>query len=179
MSFRTPELYNTIARGRENGKLGLRFDKQKLGEVLPSDDFPRQYNIKSKNVVRNSGHENIVSQADMERVKFKENAVDIAGMEAGVVNDFAFRGKAPMKYDPFANAVGMISDGGGENRGSLEEFDNKKEPQQRQQFNPSAQKFIRIGKQIPIVAQPNIRPPVLAPEGLKQTASGFNMKIKS
>ena len=167
MSFRTPELYNTIARGRENGKLGLRFDKQKLSEVLPSDDFPRQYNIRSKVVTRTQGHENVVSQDDMERVKFKENAVDIAGMEAGVINDFAFRGKAPMKYDPFANAIGMISDGGGENRGSLEEF------------NPSAQKFIRIGKQIPIVAQPNIRPPVLAPEGLKQTASGFNMKIKS
>lgn len=179
MSFRTDALYNTIARGRENGKIGLRFDLKGLPDTLPNEDFPNQFGIRAAksraDVVR---HENVVSQTDMERVKFKEENIDIAGMEAGRVNDFAFRGKARMVYDPFANAVGTISDDSGYNAGSIEQFSQKKEIDERKQNNPSAQKFMRVGKNIPLITQPELRPPLLAPEGLKQKAKGFNMKIK-
>lgn len=178
MSFRTDALYNTIAKGRENGKIGLRYDKKVLPDTLPNEDFPNEYRIKATNFSRSDRHENVVSQTDMERVKFKEENLDIAGMEAGRINDFAFRGKARMVYDPFANAIGSISDNAGYNRGSIEEFSQKKEPNLRKQNNASAQKFLRTAKNIPLITQPELRPPLLAPEGLKEKAKGFNMKIK-
>tara|TARA_R100000388_G_scaffold89849_1_gene70841 strand:- start:467 stop:1006 length:540 start_codon:yes stop_codon:yes gene_type:complete len=179
MSFKSKELFDTIAKGTESGKLGLRFNLQTIPNVLPNDDFPSGSRIRSKKTTTSNLHKNIMSQDDMERVKFKEENLDIAGFESSKVNDFAFRGKQPLKFDPFANAIGSISDSGGKNGGSLEEYENKKEPVRRQQINASAQKFIRIGKQIPIVAQPELRPPILAPEGLKVTQTPFNMRIKS
>ena len=176
MSFRTDALYNTIAKGRENGKIGLRYDKNNLPETLPNEDFPNQYGIKATNFSRSERHENVVTME--EQVKFKEENVDIAGMEAGRINNFAFRGKAPMRFDPFANAVGMISDDSGFNAGSVDEFSQKKEPNLRKQNNASAQKFVRVGGSIPLISQPELRPPLLAPEGLGEKAKGFNMKIK-
>lgn len=178
MSFRTDALYNTIAKGRESGKIGLRFNTKVLPDTLPNEDFPNQFRIRHKERSVVSGHQNVVGQEQMEQVKFKEDNVDIAGMEAGRINNFAFRGSAPMKYNPFANAVGMISDDSGYNAGSVEEFSQKKEPNKRKQNNASAQKFLRTAKNIPLITQPELRPPLLAPEGLGEKAKGFNMKIK-
>ena len=72
----------------------------------------------------------------------------------------------------------MISDDSGFNAGSVDEFSQKKEPNLRKQNNPSAQKFVRVGGSIPLISQPELRPPLLAPEGLGEKAKGFNMKIK-
>lgn len=178
MSFRTDALYNTIAKGRENGKIGLRYDKKVLPDTLPNEDFPNEYRIKATNFSRSDRHENVLTLEQKEQVKFKEENIDIAGMEAGRINNFGFRGKAPLRFNPFANAVGMISDDSGYNAGSVEEFSQKKEPNKRKQNNSSAQKFVRVGSSIPLISQPELRPPLLAPEGLKEKAKGFNMKIK-
>jgi len=178
--FPVPRVNDIVSKAANSGKLGTRIDRslsRKMPDFVSQGDFPKQYNLKSRNATfKKSG--SLLSRTKYEQTKFKEEQLDIKGMESGKVNDYNFRGKGALKYNPFANAAGNISQTGGYNAGGDEDFKHKKDKDVI--INPR----FKLGKRNRKSTLPNqIRQPDPFPAQLKPNAQvkkphGFIIKSR-
>jgi len=127
--FTVPGTNDIISKSGNAGKLGIRIDN-KLSKQMPDfvkqGDFPKSFSVKSR-AYKGKGTGSFLSRTKFEQTKHKETQIDIAGFEAGKVDDYNFRGKGALRYNPFANAAGEISQTGGYNAGGDEDYKNKKD----------------------------------------------------
>jgi len=178
--FPVSKTNDIISKAKNAGHLGIRVDKnlkKKMPDFVGQGDFPSTYNLKSKKRKdKKSG--SLLSRTKYEQTKHKESQIDIAGYEAGKVDDFNFRGKGALKYNPFANSAGEISQTGGYNKGGDEEFQHKKDKDEI--INPR----FKLGRKnrkshLPqTIRQPNPFPNILNPDGQLKKSSGFIIKSK-
>ena len=114
-----------------------------------------------------------------EQTKFKERQIDIAGFEAGKVDDYRFRGKGKIVYNPFAKAAGNISQTGGYNRGGDEEYRHKKDKDEI--IKPRFKLGARVkGSNLPDgIRQPDPFPAQLEPGSQIKKPRGFIIRSKS
>lgn len=164
-----------IAKSNNAGKLGIRLDthlNKKMPDFVKQGDFPKSFSLKSR-AYKGKGTGSLLSRTKYEQTKHKERQIDIAGFEAGKVDDYNFRGKGALRYNPFANAAGEISQTGGYNAGGDEEFKNKKDKDII--INPRFKLGRRnMGSKLPEqIKNPDPFPTVLDPEGKTSKPGGF------
>jgi len=178
--FPVPRVNDIVAKAANSGKLSTRIDRnliKKMPDFVGQGDFPKQYKLSSR-VAKNKHSGSLLSRTRYEQTKFKEEQLDIKGMESGKVNDYNFRGKGALKYNPFANAAGNISQTGGYNAGGDEDFKHKKDKDVI--INPR----FKLGKRNRKSTLPNqIRQPDPFPAQLKPNAQvkkphGFIIKSR-
>jgi len=169
-----------IAKAGNAGKLGVRMDtnlRVKMPNIVGQGDFPKSYSLKSK-ARKGKKTGSLLSRSKYEQTKFKEQQIDVGGHEAGKVDDFNFRGKSALRYNPFANAAGDISQTGGYNRGGDEDFKNRKDEDVI--INPR----FKLGRKnrkshLPqTIRQPNPFPNVLQPDKHLRKPGGFVIKSR-
>jgi hypothetical protein len=178
--FPVPRVNDIVSKAANSGYLSTRIDRS-LSRIMPDfvsqGDFPKNYNLKSKKSKKNKTG-SLLSRTKYEQTKYKEEQLDIKGLESGKVNDYNFRGKGSLKYNPFANAAGNISQTGGYNAGGDEDFKAKKDKDVI--INPR----FKLGKRNPKSTLPNqIRQPDPFPAQLKPNAQvkkphGFIIKSR-
>ena len=149
-----------------------------MPDFVKQGDFPKTYDVSKKSAApKKTG--SLLSRTKYEQTKHKEIQRDIAGFEAGKVDDYNFRGKGALKYNPFANAAGEISQSGGYNAGGDEEFKNKKDKDVI--INPR----FKLGKKVRKshlpdgIRNPDPFPSVLDPDGKVRKPGGFFIKSQS
>jgi len=167
-----------ISKGENAGYLGILQDpnlRRSLPDIASTGDFPRQFKVKShKKMPKQTG--SLMSRTKYQQTKFREEETDLAGLEAGKINDFQFRSKRPMVYNPFANAAGNISQTGGYNKGGDEEFRHKKDKDEI--IKPRFKLGKRVGaNNLPDgIKQPDPFPVQLQPDTKVKKPSGFIIK---
>lgn len=118
-----------ISRGSQGGKIGLSTDRFKQSQKLPGtakqQDFPSTYNLRSKRA-KFDLKGSILSRQKYEQTKFKEEQVNMSGLESSKIDNAEFQGKKPLIYNPFAMNAGAVSQFSGYNAGGSEEFSNVK-----------------------------------------------------
>ncbi len=173
--FSVPQTNDVISKAGNAGKLGVRLDKnltKKMPDFVKQGDFPSSFSVRSK-AYKGKGTGSLFSRTKYEQTKHKEQQIDIAGFESGKVDDYNFRGRGALKYNPFANAAGEISQTGGYNAGGDEEFKNKKDKDVI--VNPR----FKLGRRntdskLPQqIRNPDPFPSVLDPEGKVRKPGGF------
>ena len=178
--FPVPRVNDIVSKAANAGKLGTRIDRnlnRKMPDFVAQGDFPKSYNLRAKKR-KNMKTGSLLSRQKYEQTKFKEEQIDIAGFEAGKVDDYNFRGKGSLKYNPFANAAGEISQSGGYNRGGDEEYKNKKDKDVI--INPR----FKLGQKntksnLPThIRQPDPFPAQLKPEAQVKNPHGFIIKSR-
>lgn len=173
-----PKTMDIVSKSNNAGKLGILQDtelKVKMPDFVEQGDFPKDYNLKSKHGKKKDTG-SLLSRQKYEQTTFKETQIDIAGFEAGKVDDYEFRGKGSLKYNPFANAAGHISQVGGYNKGGDEEFTNRKDKDVI--INPRFKLGKRNSKSnLPnTILQPNPFPNQLEPDTQLKKPSGFHIR---
>jgi len=167
-----------ISKGGNAGFLGLIQDRslsRKLPDVAKQGDFPKQFDVRAKKH-KHKKTGSLMRRTKYEQTKFREEQIDLAGLEAGKVNDYVFRGKGAMKYNPFAGAAGNISQSGGYNKGGDEEFRHKKDKDEI--IKPHFELGKRVGKSnLPDgIKQPDPFPAQLQPDSKIKKPRGFVIK---
>ena len=176
VKFTVPRTMDIISKSQNAGKLGIRLDRS-LSKKMP--DFVKQ-GISQKPLIYQKNRQRQKRLARCFRTKFeqtkhKEIQRDIAGFEAGKVDDYNFRGKGALKYNPL-NAAGEISQTGGYNAGGDEDYKNKKDKDVI--INPR----FKLGKKVRKVSarwysQSRPLSPVLDPDGKVRKLDGFFIKV--
>ncbi len=169
-----------IAKSGNAGKLGVRMDtnlRVKMPDIVAQGDFPKSFSLKSR-TGKSKRTGSLLSRTKYEQTKFKEQQIDVAGFEAGKVDNYNFRGKGALRYNPFANAAGDISQTGGYNKGGDEDFQHRKDKDVI--INPR----FKLGKKnrkshLPqTIRQPNPFPNVLQPDKHLSKPGGFYIRSR-
>ena len=163
MSFSNKKIIEDIQKSGEAGKLGLRRVKQKhkdIYNIVPEMTINGYANliVKSQNRKRKQG--SVASRNMFEICRFKEGQLDYSGLGSGKLTDTAFRQVEKIKYDPFANAAGVIATMGGENKGGDSELPLKK-PVKR--VKPKHKFKTTKNIKHSVIYQPNPFPPIAKP----------------
>ncbi len=178
--FPVPKTNDIISKGANAGKLGLMVDrelKKKMPDFVAQGDFPNTFKVRGKKA-RNKKTGSLLSRTKYQQTVFKEEQIDIAGFEAGKVNDYNFRGKGSLKYNPFANSKGNISQTGGYNKGSEEQFRHKKEKDEIIKARFKLDKRNPKSKLPVDIRQPNPFPNQLKPGAQIKNPHGFIIKSR-
>ncbi len=179
IKFPIAKTMDVISKANNAGKIGVLQDtnlRVKMPDFVKQGDFPQNASVRSKQSrIKSTG--SLLSRKKYEETKYKETQIDIAGFEAGKVDDFNFRGKGSLKYNPFANAAGHISQVGGHNKGGDEDNNSK---DKENIINPR----FKLGKRNPrshlpqTINQPNPFPNQLEPDSYLKKPSGFRIKSR-
>ena len=156
------KLEDKISKAGNAGKLGVRTNKG-MPNIVPQQDFPNTYNLRSKKAKLNKKGGSVMSKKTMSQVQFKEEQINLSGKESNRIDNFEFQNKKPLVYNPFAEAAGSISEVGGHNKGGSSDYKNIKPVGE----NILPKKFV-LGKKTStaqIVINPEHEPPVLKPGG--------------
>ena len=126
--------------------------------------------VKSKYKKKRQG--SVASRNMFEICRFKESQPDYSGFGSGKLTDTAFREVEKIKYDPFANAAGVIATMGGENKGGDSELPARipvKRAKPKHAFK--ATRDVRHS----VIYKPNPFPPIEKPKSY-QSYGGVKIK---